>query len=138
MQDVVTAPASQATVGFMEKAKGWLNPDYWMQKFNLDKDKLINLALYFGAGFFIGFLLKKYSRYVFAFALFSLAIVGLMYIDVVSFAINWTKIYGMLGLKATALPADATFWAIMWEWVKLNAAMVISFAFGFLFGTKVA
>jgi hypothetical protein len=137
MQNVVPSAEPTATVGFMEKAKTYLNPDYWMQKLNLDREKVINIALYFGAGFFLGFLIKKYNRYVFAFALFSLALAGFMYLDLVTIAINWSKIYGFIGLKTTSLPADATFWAIMWEWTKLNAVMVFSFLLGFLFGIKV-
>jgi uncharacterized membrane protein (Fun14 family) len=136
MQDI-TIPAASTTVGFMEKIKGYLSPDYWIQRFNLDKEKLINLALYFGAGFFLGFLLKKYSRYVFAFALFSLGMAALMYLDVVSFAINWSKVHSMLGLQSTTMPPDATILSLFWEWAKLNASMAFSFALGFLLGLKV-
>lgn len=136
MQDI-TPPTAPTTVGFMEKVKGYLSPDYWVQRFNLDKEKIINLALYFGAGFFLGFLLKKYNRYVFAFALFSLAMAALMYLDVISFAINWSKVHSMLGLQSTTMPPDATLLSLFWEWAKLNASMAFSFALGFLLGLKV-
>ena len=134
MQGATPAPA---TMGFMEKMKIYLSPDYWVKRFNLDKEKLINMALYFGAGFFLGFLFKKYNRYVFAFALFSLAIAALMYLDIVSFAINWSKVHSMLGLQSTTMPPDATLLSLFWKWAKLNAAMVFSFALGFLIGLKV-
>lgn len=136
MQDMAPA-ATTTTVGFMEKIKGYLSPDYWVQKFNLDKEKVINMLLYFGAGFLLGFLLKKYNRYVFAFALFSLAIAALMYLDVISFAINWPKIHSMLGLQVTTMPSDATLMSLFFEWAKLNAAMVFSFILGLLVGLKV-
>jgi len=136
MHDMST-PAAPTTVGFMEKMKVYVSPDYWVQRFNLDKEKLINLALYFGAGFFLGFLLKKYSRYVFAFALFSLALLALMYLEVVTIAINWSKVHSMLGLQSTTMPPDATVLSLFWEWAKLNASMVFSFALGFLLGLKV-
>lgn len=134
MQDAGTAPV---TVGFLEKMKVFASPDYWMQRFNLDKEKIINLLLYFGAGFLLGFLLKKYSRYVFAFALFALALTALMYSDIVSFSINWPKVHSMVGLQSATMPPDATLLTLFWEWAKLNASMAFSFVLGFLLGLKV-
>jgi len=134
MQDAVTAPA---TLGFMDSMKDYISPDYWVKRFNLDKEKMINLALYFGAGFIIGFLLKKYSRYVFSFALISLAIAVLIYLDIVTFAVNWSKVYSMIGLQSSTMAPDANLVALFWAWAKLNAGMVFSFILGFLFGLKV-
>ena len=133
MTDILT-PAARA--GWFETIKKALNIDNLMKKLDMSRDKLINIGLYLAAGFLVGFLLKKYSRYVFTVVLCVAALVVLHYANIITVTLNWQRLqeFGIGQISATM---DATLLNVYWEWVKLHVAVVLSFSVGFLIGVKV-
>jgi hypothetical protein len=66
------AAAQTSNAGMLDKLKDTLNPTNIIQKYNLTQEKLIELLLYFGTGFVVGYILKKYSK------IFDILVAGLL------------------------------------------------------------
>jgi len=97
----------------------------------------VDIAIYGGIGFLSGFLLKKYSAYV---ALFVLLIVGLSVLHqfgVISITLHWDKVNELLGLHAGASVADDALVTSVWEWIKANMIITVSYVIGFLIGLNI-
>lgn len=120
----------------IDKVKTSLRIDTLTSKLQLSTNKLIEMGVYLGIGFLSGFLLKKYSSYVFVFVLFLVGIVVLQHLGVLSVVINWTKVQELFGIQPAVL-SDATVFALYWEWIKMNFALVLSFSIGFLIGLRI-
>ncbi|PKN03600.1 hypothetical protein CVU75_01420 [Candidatus Dependentiae bacterium HGW-Dependentiae-1] len=127
--------AATTNTGWVASVKETMSPDYLMKKFDLTSDKLINIGLYLAAGFFAGFLLKKYAHVLFTVAMGIAILAVLHYSGVITVVINWDKLQALgLGPVPTV---DATLVTLMWEWAKIHVAVVLSFIIGFLIGLKV-
>lgn len=120
--------------GVLEKMKSWFKWDAIHQKLNLSKDTFIEIGLYLGAGFLAGFLLKKYAHIIFLLTFFVVGIVILQQYDVLSLSINWDKAESVLGIHRTTISTSTLH--MIWDWMKLNLFIVISFVVGFMFGFK--
>ncbi len=118
--------------GFFTKVQDWINNLF--AKLQINKQTLMEIGLYLGLGFIVGFLLRKFSTYVFMVVLFIIGLYVAQYYNLVDVAINWKQVQATFGIKQTSL--DASMMAVYWEWFKLNFIIVISFAVGFLFGIK--
>lgn len=124
-----------ANTNWVTSVKDTMSPDNLMKKFDLTSDKLINIGLYLAAGFFAGFLLKKYAHALFTVALGIAILSVLHYSGFITVAINWDKLQAIgVGPVPTI---DSTVLSLAWEWVKLHVAVVLSFIIGFLIGVKV-
>lgn len=121
-----------AVQGFFTKVQDWINNLF--AKLQINKQTLMEIGLYLGLGFIVGFLLRKFSTYVFMVVLFIIGLYVAQYYNLVDVAINWKQVQATFGIKQTSL--DASMMAVYWEWFKLNFIIVISFAVGFLFGIK--
>lgn len=127
--------AATTNTDWVSSVKETMSPDNLMKKFDLTSDKLINIGLYLAAGFFAGFLLKKYAHVLFTIALGIAILSVLHYSGFITVAINWDKLQALgLGPVPTI---DATVLTLAWEWVKMHVAVVLSFIIGFLIGVKV-
>ena len=122
--------------GLIESLKNAMQPESIANKIGMDKNVLIDIGLYGAIGFIVGFLLKKYSEYFIAFALFIVGIVVLQQFDYVSFSINTPKIHQMLGLQSAPVVGDK-YGVLLLEWMKANVAGSASLVVGFLIGLKV-
>jgi len=122
--------------GLIESLKNAMQPESIANKIGMDKNMLIDIGLYGAIGFIVGFLLKKYSEYFIAFALFVVGIVVLQQFDYVSFSINTPKIHQMLGLQSAPVVGDK-YGVLLLEWMKANVAGSASLVVGFLIGLKV-
>lgn len=122
--------------GLIESLKNAMQPESIASKIGMDKNVLIDIGLYGAIGFIVGFLLKKYSEYFIAFALFIVGIVVLQQFDYVSFSINTPKIHQMLGLQSAPVVGDK-YGVLLLEWMKANVAGSASLVVGFLIGLKV-
>jgi uncharacterized membrane protein (Fun14 family) len=127
--------AASTNADWVASVKETMSPDNLMKKFDLTSDKLINIGLYLAAGFFAGFLLKKYAHVLFTIALGIAVLSVLHYAGFVTITINWDKLQ-TLGIGPVPT-IDATFFTLVWEWIKLHVAVVLSFIIGFLIGVKV-
>jgi len=121
-----------AAQGFLTKVQDWINSLF--AKLQINKQTLMEIGLYLGLGFIVGFLLRKFSTYVFMVVLFIIGLYVAQYYNLVDLAINWKQVQATFGIKSTSL--DASMMSVYWEWFKLNFVIVISFAVGFLFGIK--
>ena len=57
-------------VGWFDRLKNSLQLDKLAEKLNLSKYRLLDMALFLGVGFLIGFLWKRYANYFIAYYLF--------------------------------------------------------------------
>ncbi len=104
-----------------------------MQKLELTPTKIIEICSYVGVGFFVGFLFKRYFRYV---LILIITYVGLIWIlgesDFV--LINWSHIQRLAHIS----PSDTvgTVLTSTAHWVRQNLVLVVSSLFGFLVGYR--
>src|SRR5579871_4190195 len=85
-------------VGVIETIKNSVQPEAVAQKFGIDKNLLIDIGVYGGIGFIVGFLLKKYSEYFISLLVLVVGIVVLQQFDYISLSFNSAKIHQALGL----------------------------------------
>jgi len=121
--------------GFLDKVKEFLDPSTIMERIKSHKDILLAMALYLGAGFLVGFLLKKYFKIVLIIAIPLVALFLLAQFDMLSVVFNWTKLRETFGIQP--LPAlDTTLLENVWAWTKGNVALALSGAVGFFIGLR--
>lgn len=133
--DVVTHVSTEQT-GLMDTAREYLNPQGWLEKCNLSKQRVIELSIYFVVGFALGFFIKKYSKALYVLTLIILGLVALHYFDIINVTVNVSRIKSMLGIEVPPLQTDTL--TQYFEWAKTNIVLVVSIIAGFLLGLKVA
>ena len=105
--------------------------------FDFSREKLIAIAIYLGAGLLLGFLLKRFFKYV----LFLIAIIIAMYFlqksGVIDIGIKWNTMQELVGIKTMPTVDENLFWSY-WAWVKENIAISVSFLLGFIIGWKIS
>ena len=120
-------------LSWFDKIKQTLRIDELTKSLNISKQTIIDVALYAGIGFLIGFLLKKYSYVVAVAVVIVLGIIILQQFDFISLTINWNHVNDVLGLKGTVMPVETNWW----EWVKVNAIALFSLFVGIALGLKI-
>lgn len=129
-----TTPALPQDASFLARVKYHLNPTNLMQSIKGSKNLLIEVGMYLGIGFLVGFLLKKYSKYVLVALLCIAGLVVLQQFDFVTIAFNTAKIQEVFAVRSSSLQADL--FSMYWDWIKINFSIVLSFSIGFLIGLK--
>jgi uncharacterized membrane protein (Fun14 family) len=99
------------------------------------KESIVDVALYAGLGFLLGYLVKRFSSYLIMIAIFMVIIIALQQFEIIFVAVNWTKIQSALGMQPAAT-VDASLMSSCWEWMKANVLISVSFIIGFLLGLK--
>jgi len=130
-------PPSSNTSWF-DHMKDALNPKLLWQKIKDSKSLLLDIALFFGVGFLIGFFLRKYGQYVAAFIVFCVCLILLSQFNIVQLGINWERVQQVIGFRLPVVPEGGTLVAVYWEWVKINIFPVLSFCVGFLVGLRMS
>ena len=120
-------------LSWFDKIKQTLRIDELTKSLNISKQTIIDVALYAGIGFLIGFLLKKYSYVVAVAVVIVLGIIILQQFDFISLNINWNHVNDVLGLKGTAMPIETNWW----EWIKANAIALFSLFVGIALGLRI-
>jgi hypothetical protein len=128
--------SSNVEMGWFDKLKNSLQLDAIAQKLNLSKQKFFEIAFFLGIGFLIGFFWKRYANYVIAGVIFITILILLHKLDLVTVAINWTRIQECCGITPVIPEADLV--GTLWEWAKLNVLVIVSFIIGFCFGAKMS
>ena len=123
-------------MGWFDKLKNTLQIDSLIEKLNLSKHKVLDMALFLGVGFFTGFLWKRYANYFIAGIIFVTILIILNQLDVVSVSINWVKVQECCGVEPAR--ADADILNMIWSWASANILIIFSFIIGFCFGAKVS
>lgn len=129
----ITTPAQQPH--FVESLKNALQPETIAHKLGIDKNTLIDVGIYGAIGFITGFLLKKYSEYFIACALFVIGLVVLQQFGYISIDFNMAKIHEVLGLQQ-GMVSDG-YGMLLVEWTKANVPAAVSFIVCFLIGVKI-
>lgn len=110
----------------------------WFEGLNLEKwfgesSDAIQVALCFVSFFAIGFLFKKYLKFIFACLIVSFLIIkGLESYNVLD--IDWEALNILVGLEPTSTISSVSTKAV--EWVKAHVVITISSTLGFLIGYK--
>jgi uncharacterized membrane protein (Fun14 family) len=129
-------PIEQAS-GMVDKMKEQFSVDNLMNKVRSSKDQLFEIGLYAGVGFLSGFLLKKYSSYVAVFILMLVGLGVLQNLEVINIGIDWAKVNELFGIQAAQNVSADSLIHTVWEWVKVNLAISISYLIGLFIGLKV-
>lgn len=129
--------ANAVKTGWLQMIKENLSYDNLSKKFDLNKEKIIALIFYFGAGVLFGFLLRRFFKYVLIVGAIAISLYFMQKTGVINIAINWEKANEVFGIKSIAT-VDGSFFNVYWEWVKANAAVSISFLVGFVVGWKIS
>jgi uncharacterized membrane protein (Fun14 family) len=107
-----------------------------LDKIKSSQGTLIDIALYGGIGFLTGFFLKKYSTYVIGLVLFILVLLLLQHYEIINLSVAWDKIYELFGIQKSMASTNASMSSVMYEWIKANLVIAISYALGFFIGLR--
>lgn len=107
-----------------------------MEKFQNYKGNVLEVAVYAGIGFVIGFLFKKYLKYLMIIILFIVALIVFDQFDLVHTNINWQKIQELFDIQSTGQSFNAQAFGSYVQWAKANVVIVLSASVGFLLGLK--
>ncbi len=133
--DVTTSPPTTST-GVLDTLKERIDMPGIVEKAKLSKDKIYEGALYGGIGLICGYLVKRYSAYV---VMGVLALIGLWVLQqygVVQVMVNWDKVYEYFGIQVAQDVSADTVIGMIWEWMKLNMVISISYLVGFFIGLR--
>lgn len=118
--------------GFFESTKGKVTK--FLHEFNYSWDNISNLAIGFGGGFLLGFLIKRYARHtIFLLIILAGALVALDYVQLIT--INWASLRDFIGLTS-----DHTSLTIIqngFSWAKEHISITIAGMIGFIIGFKI-
>lgn len=123
-------------LSWFDKLKNSLNFEAIAQKLNLSKYRFLDLALFFGIGFLIGFLWKRYANYFIAVVIFATILFIMHQLELIQLQVNWLKWQECCGVQSPR--ADADILGMLWDWTKMNVLILVSFLLGFSFGAKVS
>ncbi len=130
-----TAPAKGG--GLLDTIQQNLNITNLMEKIKSSKDRLFEVALYGGIGLISGFLLKRYSTYVGICVLLLIGLGVLHHLGVINIMVNWDKANEVFGIQAAQNVSADNIIAMVWEWVKVNMLISISYVVGLFIGLKI-
>jgi uncharacterized membrane protein (Fun14 family) len=109
----------------------------FIEKFNISKATLLEIGMYLGIGFVVGFLLKRCSKLFLVLVLTILIIWFLHHVGIVFVVVNWQKIQELIfGAQATPLTLQTDLGSNLWHWITNHVAGSISFVIGFLAGIR--
>lgn len=132
------APAQPTQAhGILENVTNWLS-DLW-NKLEVDKwfgdqySEALRVSVYFVACFAVGFLFKKYLKYLLVSVILAIILIkGMEYYKILD--IDWEALNTFLGFKPTATIGAISKLGI--DWIKNNLVVSISAVLGFLLGYK--
>jgi uncharacterized membrane protein (Fun14 family) len=123
-------------MGLLDTIKANLNPSTWLEKLHIYRGRLLEVVVYGGIGFLCGYFLKRYSTFFILIILFMAILIFLQQFNFLQVFINWDKVSSFIGLQP-AVP-DQTMLGQIWNWIKANGVISISFIVGFLLGLKLS
>lgn len=130
--------ATVAQPGLLDTAAKKLGLDGFMQKLNISKPMLIEIGLYLGLGFVVGFLLKRFSKLFLVLVLTLLFLWFLQHMGIMLFVVNWQRVQELvLGQPSLSImSSQPDLGSMAWNWVTTHVAAVISFSVGFFAGIR--
>ena len=132
--DVTTSPPT--SLGVLDTLKERIDMQGIVQKAKLSKDKIYEAGLYGAIGLICGYLVKRYSAYVVMAVLALLGLWVLQQYGIVQIMVNWDKVYEYFGIQVAQDVTADTVIGMIWEWVKVNMVISISYLVGFFIGLR--
>ncbi len=132
--DVTTSPPT--SLGVLDTLKERFDMQGMVQKAKLSKDKIYEAGLYGAIGLICGYLVKRYSAYVVMAVLALLGLWVLQQYGIVQIMVNWDKVYEYFGIQVAQDVTADTVIGMIWEWVKVNMVISISYLVGFFIGLR--
>lgn len=123
--------------GVVDVVKSKFDVETIVERVKSSQDRLFEVGMYAGIGFLSGFLLKKYSTYVAVFVLFLIGLGVLSQLEVINIIVNWDKVYELFGIQAAQTVTADNILSMVWEWVRVNMVISISYIIGLFIGLKV-
>jgi len=105
----------------------------WAQSIGGGSAEAVEAAIYFGSGFAIGFLFKKYFRFLITCLLVSIILIKILEYNMI-LEIDWEGLNVFLGFDSTA--DFNTILNDSFAWIKANLIVFVSSVVGFLVGYK--
>ena len=125
-----------APQGLIDSVKGKVDWTGLKSKLDFSQAQMVEMATYFGIGFFSGFLFKKYAKFLIVSIV--VLVVALNYFNASEFiTINWGNVYSFLSIDTSIGDFGGHLYNIASSWVKNNVAVSVSLSIGFLVGYKV-
>lgn len=100
------------------------------------KGNILEIAVYAGVGFLLGFVLKKYLKYILLLILFIVSLIILEQFELVQTNVNWQKIQELFNIQQGDQGFNAKMFSSYVQWIKANFVVVLSASIGFLLGLK--
>ena len=123
--------------GWLDAIKENLSFEVLSKKLDLTKEKMVALVVYLGAGLLLGFLLKRFFKYVLFLAAILIGLYFLQKSGAINIVIDWNKMNDFIGIKSVP-QVDSNLFLGYWLWIKANVAISISFLIGFIIGWKIS
>ena len=136
-ETTVTITQQPQQQGLLETVKEKVNINQIVDKVHESRNIIVDIALYGGIGFLIGYLLKRYSNAVIVVILMTTALIIMQQFDILTMVIHWEKINELLGLPVASKLITDNFPALAMEWARTNVPIVVSMLVGFLVGIRV-
>lgn len=136
--DTMAEQVSEKASGIFATAKDSFKDTSNMivEKFKDYKGNILEIAIYAGIGFLVGFLFKKYLKYILLLILFVVSLVILEQFDLLHTNINWAKIQELFNMQQPAEVFNSQVLSSYIAWAKANFVVVFSASVGFLLGLK--
>lgn len=133
--DVMSASGVQQ--GLLETAAQKTGLTGVIQKLNISKAMLIEIGMYLGVGFVVGFLVKRCSKAFLVGVLLILFLWFLNHVGMLSVVINWQRIQELFfGAQWLNVSSQQDLGSVLWAWITTHIAGTISFVIGFLAGIR--
>ena len=123
-----------SSIGLMQSLKEGFAA--FFNKLTSSPNSIIEIIVALAIGYMFGFLLKRYSNYVFAFAAFIIALIILQQFEFIIFSLNMAKLEALWGIQQVPMTSDV--FSLAWAWILMNATITISFTIGTILGLKLA
>ncbi len=117
--------------GWFDKVKTSLH----LERLKFSTARAVEMGMYLGFGFLVGYMLKRFSAVVLITVLIIIAIVALGQFGIVDLSVNADRVKDLMGLPNVTDAGAAT---LVWQWIKDNVILVLSFLVGFIVGIRLA
>lgn len=129
---MVSGIQSSFSAFFESACQCWKSFDLrkWAESMGGSSAEAVMAVVYFGLSLGVGFLFKKYFRYIFVCCLFTFfAIKGLEYIKIIS--VDWRVVRYIMNMVT-----GGNFFNMLFAWIKLHLLLFVATTVGFLVGYK--
>ena len=129
-----TLPEVPETRNWLEKMTDKLKLEGWLGSIGLTVAEALKMTYFFAGGFAIGFIFKKYFKFILGCLLVFTGITLILQAQNI-ITIDWVALKSFMGMNTQVTDVNSVGNDIV-TWLKANIAVSISAALGFIFGYK--